>query len=502
MKLPETRLHRPARVAALGATVLALSATSLGAQTRPLGSVVGRVLDAETSLPVPGALVSATSASTDVAQTWDPVETGDDGRFLLANPAPGVLLITVEHPSYGSRVDSLVIVEGEGVDVDIRLSVRPIEIAGLQVTARIPDARADPTRSTRFDGQTSAEVDAVRTRVSSMTDMVRTANVPGLVVQEDGTELCIESNRFRTRQNERQCNMMAVVVDGMISPDPVATLAMLNPEWVDRWEVIPPFDAELLYGRPARFGALSIHTEDGGGLGTQFADPAMDGPRWGFSVALSTASGPTLHDGLIRVENPSGAAGVWYTEQASRLPGLELGARWDMRRFGYVGLSVFGAGGTSTASYAMPGGLQTSERKVRMVGADLWLGLPLVRSKPWSAYFAVGPSMAWTYLEQAGHPAALAELLGQSDGAVDWSSRSGLAWGGLASLDVTRAVGQSTGIFGGVVIRGLLTGSANSAWSARDQEDAERSTGETLTTEYNSTLATSVVLRFGVRWSP
>ena len=226
----------------------------------------------------------------------------------------------------------------------------------------------------------------------------------------------------------------------------------------------------------------------------------MTGSRWTLSAGLTTATGSTLHDGHVIVDHDFGGLGVWYTEQGSAAPGLELGLRWTMGGLGYLSLVAHGSRGTSTASYLSPTGqVVSSPRDLATVGADVVWGLPGLDRGHWKAEFGLGPTLAWQRLESAGHPPELAATLGGPSGGVPWTQRTGTSYGALLSLDATYGIGQSTGLYAGAIWRGLITGTRSTSWSNQDASDIRRATGDALEIQYQSNLATAFALRFGVR---
>lgn len=462
-------------------------------------NVVGRVLDAETDAPVEGAAVS-------VAGLEGSYLTDALGQFRLDRLQPGSWEIQVRHVAYGLQSDTLVVTAGEQIVLEFRVATRPIEVAGIQVTARSRDVDTSIARGTRFDGMTSEEVDQVRTRVSTMGDLVRAAHVPGLTVREQSDSICIESNRFRRRfQNSpTTCNTVQVVVDDVLMQDPVSSLLEMDPQRVDRFEIVPSMEAGVLYGGMGRYGVLRIYTEDGRGPALGFEDYAPIGPRWALSFAFNARGGSTLYNGTVRVRHDSGVSvATPYTEKSTASPGLEGSVRYNTGRYGFLGMSLYGNTGSSTGTFQRVGGQTESfERDLLSVGTDLWFAFSLLHSNQWNAQLGLGPSISWQTLKLSqGNSNRIGNPTQSSTPEVDWSDRHWWAPGGHLSAELSYDLSHVSGIFVGVVFRALGT-SANGAWSPTEEADILRSTGSQVQVEYSSGIATSVSFRTGFRWYP
>jgi hypothetical protein len=473
------------------ATGSSLAAQEFGA------SVVGQVLDAETDVAVEGATVSVTEVAG--SHLTDAL-----GQFRLEGLRPGAHEIRVQHIAYGVQVDTLVVTAGERIVLEFRVATRPIEVAGISVTARSSTVDADLARGTRFDGMNAAEVDGVRTRVSTMGDLVRQARIPGLTVRQQSDSICIESNRFRRRfaNDASSCNTVQVVVDDVLMADPVYSLVSMDPQRVESFELVPPIEAGVLYGGMGRFGVLRVYTLDGRGPALGYEDYSAIGPRWAVSLAFNAQGGSTLYSGTVRVRHPEGLIATPYTEQSTTSPGLEASVRWNTGKFGFLGGSFYATTGTSTGTFDRVGGSNESfSRDYQSYGTDIWFAFPLLNSAPWNAQFGVGPSFVWQTLRLSqGNSSRISNVTQSATPQVDWSDRSWWAPGGNLSADLTYDIGHQSGIFLGIVFRALSA--AAGPWSAQEEEDILRSTGNLVQVSYSSGIATSLTFRTGVRWYP
>ncbi len=224
------------------------------------GSLVGQVLDYQTGAPLNGAVVSV--LGTDLSQITD-----SKGSFVLDGLPPGRHLITTEYLGYGQRTDSVTVFSQETVDIEIHMAPQAVEVEGLVVTARTRFGRTSVAVDKRADVFTRAEIEPILPRVQNMGDLLRNMNAPGLSIREvqitDATGvvvpgLCVEVSR-RTA-GSMGCNQAAVFVNDLIMPNPDQILMNLDPQTIDRIEVVSAIDAQFQFGSIAANGAVLIYT--------------------------------------------------------------------------------------------------------------------------------------------------------------------------------------------------------------------------------------------------
>jgi len=224
------------------------------------GSLVGEVHDYQTGEPLNGAVVSI--LGTDLRQITD-----STGSFVLDGLPPGRHLVTTEYLGYGQRTDSVTVFSQETVDIQIRMAPQAVEVEGLVVTARTRFGRTSVAVDKRADVFTRAEIEPILPRVQNMGDLLRNMNAPGLSVREvqitDATGvvvpgLCVEVSR-RTA-GSMGCSQAAVFVNGLIMPSPDQILMNLDPQTIDRIEVLSAIDAQFQFGSIAANGAVLIYT--------------------------------------------------------------------------------------------------------------------------------------------------------------------------------------------------------------------------------------------------
>jgi hypothetical protein len=245
-------VYVPAGTARLQDLVLLMSAE---------GTLSGFVRDYITEQAVSGAEVS-------VAGTGSSTLTDITGRFILDDLPPGRHLVTTDHLAFEQRTDSVTIFSEETVDIEVRMATEALEVEGLVVTARSRFGRTSLAGDAkRADFLSREEIDVLLPRVAATEDLLRNMNTPGLrirnVYQVDQITgvmvptLCIEVSR---RSGGEGCTPAAVTLNDVLIPYPDQFLQDLDPNIIDRIEILSPIDAQFQYGSAAGNGAVAIYT--------------------------------------------------------------------------------------------------------------------------------------------------------------------------------------------------------------------------------------------------
>jgi hypothetical protein len=225
------------------------------------GTLVGRVMDYVTGESLAGAEVSV--LGTEARQLTDA-----SGAFVLDGLPPGRHLVATGYLGYQQRTDSVTVFSQETVDIELRLSTEAIELEGLTVTSRTRFGRTSIANDKRSDVLTRMEIEPLLARVQSMGDLLRAMNAPGLRVSEvmvadaSGVAVpgwCVEVSR-RTTRSGSGCSQAAVFVNDVVMPYPDQVLTQLNPNAIDRIEILSPIDANAQFGNVAANGAVLIYT--------------------------------------------------------------------------------------------------------------------------------------------------------------------------------------------------------------------------------------------------
>ncbi len=94
------------------------------------GTVLGRVWDAETAQPVPGAVVAVPELNRTIAAD-------DSGRYAIQGLSPGSHAITVRSIGYAPRILEALVPEDGPVEIDVWLVPEPVRIHAVDVRAPV-----------------------------------------------------------------------------------------------------------------------------------------------------------------------------------------------------------------------------------------------------------------------------------------------------------------------------------------------------------------------------
>ena len=242
--------------------------------------IKGQVTEKASGVPISGATVSV------IGENLSAV-TGTDGRFQLTGLAAGKHAIQVRLIGY-SPVERAVVVRGEArppLVEDFALTRAIPQMDQLVVTGTVipTEERALPTPITVVTG---AEIRAQRlTRI----DQIFRGTVPGSVAWDMG------SKDFTSSINSRGAtsfgdNTIKTYIDGVEVADP-SFIANLDPNSIDRVEVIRGPQASTVYGSGAISGVMQIFTRRGGGslMRPQIeASAALGGVQSDYADGLAT----------------------------------------------------------------------------------------------------------------------------------------------------------------------------------------------------------------------
>ena len=278
------RLRRTANPTCHGALVVALLTVASPAVAQ--NEIGGRVIDAGTNQPLPGAQVS-------IAGTNQGGLTQADGRFLLLNVPQATVTLEVVLLGYRTWSEQ---VERGSLDLEIRLEPQALELDALVVTGT-PGAQ-----QVRALGNTVGTVSTGRIAQASPlahVESLLTGTVPGVNVGVGGGEIGTGSNiRIRGASSISLSSQPLVYIDGVrvngnnadvgggvggVGVDastPPSRLNDINPEDIESIEVIKGPAAATLYGTEASNGVINIITKRGNRGAPQFTLQVRQGSNF------------------------------------------------------------------------------------------------------------------------------------------------------------------------------------------------------------------------------
>ena len=230
------------------------------------GTIVGTVTDASTQRPISGAQIT-------IQGTTQGTITNEDGRFTLTNLPAGTHTVRVQIIGYERASETVELAEGATEMVNFELGTSAVALDAVVVTAI-------GEQQTREIANAIGKVDAaeINERVApvNLAETI-TAQTPGVtVLQGSGTTGGNQTMRIRGASSISLSNQPLVYVDGVrIENDPTSSgliwtggqsssrLNDINPEDIERIEVIKGPAAATLYGTEAAAGVIQIFTKQG-----------------------------------------------------------------------------------------------------------------------------------------------------------------------------------------------------------------------------------------------
>ena len=260
---------------------LAVAAVAAGPLSAQTGTVTGVVVDATTLRALDGAQVS--TAETNIGSL-----SRNNGRFLIPGVPAGTQVLEIRYIGYAQQTQEITVVAGETVVVDFQLTPQAIALDEVVVTG------TGVVTERRRLGQTVAIVgaDAIETApVSNVTEAL-SGRVAGMLPTVSGHMGTSGGIVLRGATSITQRNQPLVYIDGIRvdhtysktgSTRQRTSLDNLNPNDIERVEVIKGAAAATLYGTEASSGVIQIITKRG----------MVGAPVWSFGVGFEGASIPS-----------------------------------------------------------------------------------------------------------------------------------------------------------------------------------------------------------------
>jgi TonB-linked SusC/RagA family outer membrane protein len=235
--------------------------SGLAAQT---GTVTGLVRDAVNLQPLAGAQL--TVEGTGVGGLVNNV-----GRFLLLNVPAGEQTVTATLIGYGSVTQSVTVAAGGTATLDFTLREQALSLEGVIVTGTAGTARR------REIGNQISQVSAADIEVAAVTDIgdILQGRATGVQINDFGGQVGAGSQiRLRGNSSMSAGNNPLIYIDGVrMESNPVtvdgeagaspSALDMINPNDIERIEIVKGPAATTLYGTEASGGVIQVFTKRG-----------------------------------------------------------------------------------------------------------------------------------------------------------------------------------------------------------------------------------------------
>lgn len=263
---------------------IALSATASGSSAQ---IIRGTLLDDKTERPIELASVLMRDTASFVVAS---ATTDSAGNFVLRAPRAGTYTLLARRIGYRTDVSPpLPLGEGQTLEMDFLIAVRPVALATVTVTEEQRRARRDlvaglDTRALGSRLITPERIELLAARTGSVAEVLRWQNIPGLWIEDDGRgSTCLRIVRGRvsgngvgslsrqagqessvegvrpgntpTGDNDRGC--MAMYLDDAL----FSTLDDLDPSQIDRMVLLMPDEAGGLFGTGSSKGVLLIYSK-------------------------------------------------------------------------------------------------------------------------------------------------------------------------------------------------------------------------------------------------
>ena len=235
------------------------------------GAVSGTVVESATQQPVTDAQVFV--EGTDIGTLTD-----DAGQYTIREVPAGSRTIVVQHIGHARATTNVQVQAGQSVTADFQLTTDAVQMEELVVTG------AGVTQQKKQLGQTVGTIntdDFANAPASNVQDILD-GRVAGLIANSMGETGSSASIRLRGTVSISQRNTPLLYVDGVRVPNQrgqfesivTSTLNDIQPENIERIEVLKGAAAATLYGTEASAGVIQIYTKRG----------ANTEPRWNLKI--------------------------------------------------------------------------------------------------------------------------------------------------------------------------------------------------------------------------
>jgi len=246
------------------AVLAALAFFAPGLSAQQTGTVSGEIREAGSLRPLPG--VQVFSPGTDRGTL-----TNAQGRFLMVNVPVGEVTVQAQSVGYASSTQTVTVVAGQTARLDFTLSTSAIALDEVVVTG----TGAPAQRRTLGHSLASIDASSLEDRPVINVSQALQGREPGVQALNTGG-MTGEGTRIRIRGSASlsQGNAPVIYLDGVRvdagGAGRTSRLDDLNPDAIDRIEILKGAAAATLYGTEASNGVIQIFTKRGQSGPTQW----------------------------------------------------------------------------------------------------------------------------------------------------------------------------------------------------------------------------------------
>ena len=388
-------LARTRRLLSLAVGVLALSPFSAAlAQT---GTIVGKVTDAATKLPISDVRVVLSGAA---AET----QTNKDGDFRLLNVRPGTVIVAAYRLGYKTKSDTITVTTGAPATSSIQMTASLVTLSELVVTGTAGNQERK-AQAALVASVSAADIirDAPITSVANLLQ----SRIPGVALSsQSGTAGTATTIRIRGASSINLSNQPLLFIDGVrINEGQIGSgqsgqafdrMNDLNPEEIESIEVVKGPAAATLYGADASAGVIQIITKKGragsnsfqqtlrleGGTSTPNYTPPDNFANCTAASVAATSTNPLCRGqavGLLVRDNPLNRVGA-FQNGSDRV--VNYGIRGGGQNYGYnVSYGSNNTAGTLPNNQFNRYNVRTNVNYIANSKLNMDIGLGLVQSQ-------------------------------------------------------------------------------------------------------------------------
>ncbi len=328
-------------------TVLLLLAIAVPCAWAQTGTVRGEVTDTQNGEPLPGVSVVVEGANTGAA-------TGGDGSYEIQDVPVGEQVLRATFVGFSDQEKTIEVRAGEVTEVNFQMGADPLGMDEVVVTG------TGGAVEKRKLGNTISTIDAgglEDSPVARVGELLQgrepgVTGLPGGGMTGQGTEIRIRGSSSLSRSNEpvvyvdgirynSSAGFGGLVNDGADGGN-TSRLDDINPESIERVEILKGAAAATLYGSEASNGVVQIFTKRG--------DANLDAPRYSFSTTQGFTQFP---EGRVRDQ-------VGYASFDQQIDNMEQVMGGDFSKYELVRQNavtdMFETGRVQTYSGSLEGG--------------------------------------------------------------------------------------------------------------------------------------------------